>query len=123
MSWLNSQERIGRYEYYDGRGDLSRHYADKYLCQTTLGIAPIPVMTSPVLRFSAQNQAVLNTQTPMPASGASTVDSAYIEQIRFLIMGMEEHLIQREAKLKATVARAEKEIKRADDMKNEILSQ
>ena len=83
---------------------------------------------------SALDIPALQTQMPMPlarsAPGASsdqpTRDSsatlAHIEQVRLLILGMDQRLEAREKVLGKTVEKAEKEAKRFEDLQKEVSS-
>jgi hypothetical protein len=70
-----------------------------------------------------------NTSSPGPSPTRSSHDAAaaqttlsHIEQVRLLILGMEQRLQVREQKLEKSVEKAEREGGRFEEMRKEVLS-
>jgi len=82
--------------------------------QTTLNIAP---SSTPAVAPRAGPEANAPTQ---PHSAEATM--AHIEQVRLLILGMEQRLQSREDKLLKTIERAESEGSRFEERKKQLLS-
>lgn len=87
--------------------------------QTSLDITPSPFGSRPVAHRS-------NTATSAvspPAAGQSAAEaSAHAEQVRLLILGMEQRLQTREEKLQRSVERAEAEGQRFEQIRREVLA-
>ncbi|KAJ6562414.1 hypothetical protein B0H19DRAFT_1144427 [Mycena capillaripes] len=89
----------------------------------TLGSMPSPVLS----HAQAQNTAgtLSAAEPPNPAQRQLQIDQqqatlAHIEQVRMLIMGMEQRLQTREEKLVKSVERAESEGRRFEELRSEI---
>ena len=91
--------------------------------QSSLDIAPAPMATR-----SAFNTALYpsrNTSSPGPSPASKDTAQAtlsHIEQVRLLILGMEERLQGREQRLAKTVEKAEREGGRFEEMRQAVLS-
>lgn len=64
----------------------------------------------------------MSNTNPTPSQDAAQATLSHIEQVRLLILGMEQRLQVREEKLTKTVEKAEREGERFDDMRKEVLS-
>lgn len=62
-----------------------------------------------------------NSNSP-PSADATQATLAHIEQVRLLILGMEQRLQVREDKLSVNVEKAEKEAGRFEEMRREVLT-
>lgn len=74
-------------------------------------------------RSSSVPHAVLPTVIPTAQSNDSEATKAYIEQVRLLILGMEQRLKNREERLAKTVAAAEAEGARYEEARKLALAQ
>ncbi|KAH8094753.1 hypothetical protein BXZ70DRAFT_947408 [Cristinia sonorae] len=99
--------------------------------QMNLGIQPLPSavnsmpgMASTLMRARADSslsvQHAVSTSTPPAANLEAT--QAHIEQIRLLIMGMEQRLQTREEKLVKSIEKAEAESSKLEEMRKQVLS-
>ncbi|KAJ7015891.1 hypothetical protein C8F04DRAFT_1021580 [Mycena alexandri] len=89
----------------------------------TLGAMPSPVLS----HAQSQNTTATppSSEPPGPADGRFQLEQqqatlAHIEQVRMLIMGMEQRLQTREDKLVKSVERAESEGRRFEELRSEI---
>ncbi|KAJ6481938.1 hypothetical protein C8R45DRAFT_1003518 [Mycena sanguinolenta] len=84
----------------------------------------LSTMPSPVLSHAqAQNTGAPSVEDPQTAAQRQQMDQAtlaHIEQVRMLIMGMEQRLQTREEKLMKSVERAESEGRRFEELRSEI---
>jgi hypothetical protein len=94
------------------------HCPRALLSQSTLDIAGSQgrVPTPTLARSALGSRRSTITPEQVPAVDTSGATRAHIEQVRLLILGMEQRLEAREAKLARTVERAEKEGKRFEEM-------
>lgn len=76
------------------------------------------------MRSRADSTSPIHNPTPTSAASATNSEAthAHIEQIRLLIMGMEQRLQTREEKLVKSIEKAETESARFDEMRKHVLS-
>ncbi|KAI0320050.1 hypothetical protein OF83DRAFT_1106771 [Amylostereum chailletii] len=94
--------------------------------QTNLEIAPappssfVPRSTTSFFQSPQLNQG--NSPSTADAQATAEATMAHVEQVRLLILGMEQRLSAREETLKKTVQRAEVEGGRFEEMRNLVLA-
>jgi len=97
--------------------------------QTTLDIAPQSAPSGPRSFLHHRSNTISSissqrTTSPAPASEPpADVKRAHVEQVRLLILGMEQRLREREEKMSKCIQKAELESARCEDMRREILTQ
>lgn len=73
-------------------------------------------------RTMTSSPVTMANSNPGPSQDATQATLSHIEQVRLLILGMEQRLQVREEKLSKTVEKAEREGGRFEDMRKEVLS-
>ena len=104
---------------------LSFYTFNKYF-QSNLEIAPVPTAVmarSATSFFQAPQSPVLGQNSAQEASQA-TADAtmAHIEQVRLLILGMDQRLQSREEKLNKTIEKAETEGMKFEGMRKDVMA-
>jgi len=93
--------------------------------QSSLDIAPSPMSARSAFNPGFQPSRITSSPDPSPNSISNETAQAtlaHIEQVRLLILGMEQRMQAREQKLTKTVQKAEKESGRFEKMRKEVLS-
>lgn len=90
--------------------------------QTTLDIAPSSATAIRPTVLHGRSNTLTTPPRPPTDEPSNQATLAHIEQIRLLILGMEQRLQGREEKLIKTVERAEAESARFEDIRKEVLA-
>ncbi|THU93207.1 hypothetical protein K435DRAFT_725660 [Dendrothele bispora CBS 962.96] len=98
-------------------GTLSRHHRSNTMAMSMAGaVSPSPLSSAPI-----------SSQTPLSSSAAGSDSSeqqqqlsAHLEQVRLLVMGMDQRLQGREDKLKQQMKKAEQESARFERLRKEV---
>jgi hypothetical protein len=90
--------------------------------QASLDITPSPIQVRSAFSTTLHPSRTATSSPGPPSVPSNEATLSHIEQVRLLILGMEQRLQVREEKLVKTVERAEREGGRFEEMRKEVMS-
>jgi hypothetical protein len=93
--------------------------------QSVLDISTSPFASRPTGHGHRSTSSITSLASPPPASApaqSAAEAAAHVEQVRLLVLGMEQRLQEREERLQRSIERAQEEGQRFEQMRREVLS-